>query len=94
MVLSQRLIPDKSKAGLVLAYEKLVNSYKIRNLIREGKTHLIRSQMQHTSDDYVSIDVNLAKLCIEGRIAVSDGERHADNPSFFQELVKRGAQQV
>lgn len=95
LVLSQRLIPDKSNSGLVLAYEKLVNSYKIRNLIREGKTHLIRSQMQHTSDDYVSIDVNLARLCIEGRIAVDDGERYADNPSFFQELIKKeGIQQV
>ena len=95
LVLSQRLVPQKNQPGLVLAYEKLVNSYKIKNHIREGKTHLIRSQMQHASDDYVSIDVNLARLCMDGKITVEDGERHADNLPFFKELIKkRDMQQV
>jgi twitching motility protein PilT len=93
LVLSQRLIPHRSESGLVLAYEKLVNTYKTKNLIREGKTHLIRSQMQYASDEYVSLDFNLARLCIEGKISTDDGERHADNISFFQELIKRGAVQ-
>lgn len=46
LILSQRLVTKKDNSGLILAYEKMVNTFKIKNFIREGKTHQIRSQMQ------------------------------------------------
>ena len=88
LILSQRLVTKKDNSGLVLAYEKLFNTYKIKNFIREGKTHQIRSQMQGPGEEYSSIDVSLAKLCLEGKIAFDEGARHADNLTYYQGVLK------
>lgn len=91
LILSQRLVPMKDGSGRVLAYEKLVNSYRIRNLVREGKTHQIRSMLQQVSEDFMSIDQSLVKLCAEGKISVEAGLKFCDNPSFFTEAAARVA---
>jgi twitching motility protein PilT len=88
LILSQRLVTKKDNSGLILAYEKMVNTFKIKNFIREGKTHQIRSQMQAPGEEYSSIDVSLAKLCLEGKIAFEDGARQADNLTYYQEVLK------
>lgn len=88
MVLSQRLVLNKDKTGSVLAYEKLVNNFKIKNFIREGKTHQIRSQMLVPGEDYSSIDVSLARLCLEGKITAEEGAKHADNVAFYQDTLR------
>ncbi len=88
LILGQRLVSRKDKSGLVLAHEKLINNYKIKNFIREGKTHQIRSQMLIPGEDYSSIDVSLAKLAVEGTISAEEGARHADNLSFYQDMLK------
>jgi twitching motility protein PilT len=88
LVLSQRLVMKKDRSGQVLATERLINSYKIRNLIREGKTHQIRSQMQLPGEEYSSIDVSLARLTLDGLITPEEGAKHADNVSFYQETIK------
>ncbi|HAM51670.1 MAG TPA: hypothetical protein DCP92_13675 [Nitrospiraceae bacterium] len=90
LILNQRLIPLKDGGGRILAYEKLANTYRVRNLIREGKTHQIRSMLQQSTDDFISIDQSLAKLCIEGKITQESGLKFCDNSPFFSELVSRG----
>ncbi len=94
MVLSQRLVQKKDGNGRILACESLINSYKMRNFIRDGKTHQIRTQMQLGSEDYTSIDSSLAKLCIAGKITLEEGLKHADNPTFFTDMVKSKTVQV
>lgn len=92
LIISQRLVSSRDKTRLFLAYERLMNTYKIRNFIREGKTHQIRSQMQLPGEEYSSIDVSLAQLCIEGKISFDEGGRHTDNMSFYQDMVmKKGS---
>ena len=88
LTLSQRLVMKKDRSGLVLAYEKLLNSFKIKNFIRDGKTHQIRTQMQLPGEEYSSIDVSLARLASEGLISVEEGMKHADNLAFYQEAVR------
>ena len=88
LILGQRLVSKKDRSGLVLAHEKLTNNYKIKNFIREGKTHQIRSQMLIPGEDYSSIDVSLAKLAVEGIISAEEGARQADNLSFYQDMLK------
>lgn len=90
LILNQRLVPLTNGTGRTLAYEKLINTYRVRNLIREGKTHQIRSMLQQSADDFISIDQSLARLCIEGKIAQETGTKFCDNPAYFQEIVKRG----
>jgi twitching motility protein PilT len=84
-VLSQRLVARKDGQGRILAHEKMINSFRVRNLIREEKTHGIRSMMQVKSDDVSSIDISLAQLCRDGMITLEDGLKFADNPRYYQE---------
>jgi twitching motility protein PilT len=89
LVLGQRLVPARDGGRRVLAYEKLINSNRVRALIREGKTHLIRSLLQQGTDDFQSLDAMLAQLCREGRISEDEGLKQCDNSSFFQDALLR-----
>lgn len=91
LVFSQRLVPKKEGEGRILAHEKMINTYRVRHLIREGKTNSIRSLMQVMSEDVMSIDRSLATLYIDGKIKLEDGLKFADNATYYQELVKIGA---
>ncbi|MBI5674196.1 MAG: PilT/PilU family type 4a pilus ATPase [Nitrospirae bacterium] len=91
LVISQRLITRKGGKGLVVAVEKLVNTHRIRNLIRESKTHSIRTVLQASLDDFMSIDHDLARLCLADEISFEDGLKHADNQQYYQDLVKKHA---
>ena len=87
LCLSQRLLPLKDGQGRVLALEKLINSHRIRNRIREEKTHHIRSQMQAGSEDYGSLDVALANLYKKGSVKLEDAAKFADDDLFFREVA-------
>ncbi len=89
LILNQRLIPLKDGSGRVLAYEKLLSTYRVRNLIRDGKVHQIRSLLQQSTDDFLSIDHSLARLYQEGKITLETGMKFCDNPSFFKVLTER-----
>jgi twitching motility protein PilT len=91
LVLGQRLVPVKDGQGRVLACEKLINSPRVRSLVREGKTHLIRSLLQQGTDDFQPLDATLAQLCREGRISQEEGLKQCDSQSFFQEAMARAA---
>ena len=91
LVLNQRLVPAKSGEGRILAYEKLLNSHRIKSMIRESKTHQIRTLiMQHSADDFVSIDHSLARLAISGKITREAGQHYCDNLPFYNDLVAKG----
>ena len=87
LCLSQRLLPLKDGRGRILALEKLINSHRIRNRIREEKTHYIRSQMQAGSKDYVSLDVALAELYKKGAVNLEDAVIFAEDDMFFREMA-------
>lgn len=90
LVFSQKLIPGRDGEGRVLAYEKLLNSSRVAALIREGKSGNIRSLMQVGAEDVLSMDGCIARLCFDGRISFEDGLRFADNPAYYQELIRSG----
>lgn len=89
LILNQRLVPLKDGSGRVLAYEKLINTYRVRNLIREGKAHQIRSLLQQSTDDFLSIDHSLARLYQTGKITYETGLKFCDNPSYYNVLTGR-----
>lgn len=91
LCLSQRLVPAREGERRVLALEKLINSHRIKNRIREEKTHHIRSQMQVGSQDFMSLDVALANLYKQGAIDLKTGRRYAEDGAFFSELASGGA---
>lgn len=91
IILSQRLIPRKDTTGMALAYESLLNSYRMKNFIRENKVHQIRSQIQTESDDYSSIDMSLIRLVKEGKISMENALVYADTRDYVLNLGRSGA---
>lgn len=89
LCLCQRLLPARTKRGLVLAFEKLSSSARIKNMIRENKCHQIRALFQQSIDEYLPLDVSLARLAKEGRITVDDALKFCENPA----VIKLSAQQ-
>ncbi len=91
MVFAQKLLKAANSDSRVLVYEYLVNSYRVKNLIKEGKTLQIRSQYQTASEDFYSIDLCLAKAYKEGKIKFEDALLMADNENMFRDLAGRQA---
>ncbi len=91
LILNQRLVQAKSGGTRVLACEALVNTSRIRSIIREGKTHQIRTMYQQSTEEYQSLDQSLARLCREDRICLEEGLKYCENPKYYQELVGRRA---
>ena len=90
LAFAQKLIPQKKENGRILAYEKLTNSSRVANLIKEGKVFDIRLLMQDEADNMFSIERVIARLHLEGKIEFEEGLRFADNPSYYEKLVKDG----
>jgi len=87
-VISQRLVPLLKGDGRILAYEKLINSHSTKNLIREGKTYQIKSQMLSGSEEFSPIEYSLAKLCNSGLISYDYGLFYSENKQYFKDLIK------
>ena len=85
--LSQRLIPPKSGSDRVLALEKMVNSYRIKNLIREEKSRQIRAHMQVGADDFTSMDAAVATLCKKGIIDFKQGLAFVEDERLYRDLT-------
>jgi len=81
-VFAQRLIPSSDGSRVYLAYEKLINSYRMKNFIRDNRVHQIRAQIQQESDDFASIDFCLARLFKEEKITIEDVSAYADSVDF------------
>lgn len=87
--ISQRLIPRRDGKGLVLAVEKFINSYRMKNLIREEKTHMIRTQMQTAGEEFVPLDFSLADLYSRGEVTFEDAARYMENIGTLQNASTR-----
>ena len=64
-----------------------MGSVRSRNLIREGKTHQIRSMLQQSSDEYESIDIALARLVRENKISLETGLKSCENVVHFKQCA-------
>ena len=89
-IFSQQLIQNKDKNGLVLATEVLLATPAVRNLIREGKTHMIPSIIQTSSTiGMQTMEQSLKDLILKGVITYEDGLRYAFNRDNFIHLMER-----
>ncbi len=86
-ILTQQLVP-KQGGGRVLAYEFMIATPAVRNLIREGKTHQILSQIQMGGQKgMVTMDANLAELHLKRAISYEIGMARSVDPKEFNRLV-------
>lgn len=87
--LNLRLLPQRTGSGRVLAIESLMNSQRIRSMIREGKTNHIRSMFQQSSEDFTSLDVSLVKLVKAGKISQQDARAYCEDRNFLDTMLTR-----
>ncbi|MGQ9755987.1 MAG: type IV pilus twitching motility protein PilT [Desulfotomaculales bacterium] len=87
-VISQLLLPRIDRPGRVAAVEVMVATYAIRNLIREGKTHQIPSQLQ-TGGRYgmQTFDMALRDLYKAGIISREEAVMRGSDPNFERLLL-------
>ena len=86
-ILSQRLVPRVS-GGLIPAFELLVNTPAIGNLIRERRTHEIDVLIETGSQDgMIDLDRYLADLVRRGEITKDDALSHARRQNMFERLL-------
>lgn len=86
-ILSQRLIPRVS-GGLVPAFELLVNTKAVANLIREGRSHEVGTLLE-TGREHGMIDMShsLVELVRRGEISVENAQIYAFNEKSLNNLL-------
>jgi twitching motility protein PilT len=90
-ILTQQLIPKSTGDGRALAFEFLIATPAIRNLIREGKTHQIPAQIQMGGSlGMVTMDANLAELHLKRLISFEVGLARSVDSKEFERLVSTG----
>ncbi len=89
-VVSQTLIPRLDTKGRIAAFEIMITTPAISNLIREGKTHQIPSELQ-TGAKYGSrnLDSHLLELYSKGIISYDDAIDKSYDPAYFAQQASQ-----
>ena len=83
-VVSQRLLQNTDYTSRIPAFEIMIGSNAIRNLIRENKMHQALSVMETSkSMGMCTMDMSLKELLLEGHINQEEAMRYAKNPNAF-----------
>jgi len=89
-ILTQQLLP-KATGGRTLAYEFLIATPAVRNMIREGKSHQILSSIQTGGQlGMITMDASLADLHLRKQITYEMGISRSVDPKEFARLVESG----
>lgn len=88
-VASQRLLPRADGSGRIAAFELLIATPAVRNLIREGKTHQIPNVIAtSTSTGMCSMEKSLTELYRVGLISYDEASRYLSEKSVPQETSR------
>jgi Tfp pilus assembly pilus retraction ATPase PilT len=87
-IICQTLIPRKGGKGRVCAMEILIGTMGVRNIIREGKTHLIINMLQAgVKDGMQTLNSALNKLVSSGDISPDDTLLKSSQPDELKSLM-------
>jgi len=91
-IVSQILLPKATGVGRVLAYELMVPTPAIRNLIREDKLHQMYSQMQIGQDSHgmVLLNQSLCDLYMRRQITMDEALLATGMPEELREMIASG----
>lgn len=88
-IISQRLIPT-TNSELVPATEVLLSSPAVRNLVREGKTHLIDNTVATSYDlGMLSLERSLSSLVLNNVVSLEEALKFTMKPDDLTRMVKR-----
>jgi twitching motility protein PilT len=87
-VISQTLVRRKDNRGRIAAYEVLVATGAVRNLIRENKSYQINSLIQTGGRQKMhTLDQSLANLVERGLVDIEDARIRAKDPADFERIA-------
>lgn len=87
-IVAQQLLVNREQTGRIAAFEILVATSALRNLIREGKTHQISSYIQTGSKNgMITMDAYLAQLVRQNKIDRSVAEERCYDPLSFERYL-------
>ena len=88
-ILVQTLLPLEGGKGRVAAFEIMVATAAVRNLIRSGKTFELLSTMQlSTKDGMVTLDQSLADLVKRKIVSTDEAMQKTSNPERLMKLLQ------
>lgn len=88
-VISQQLIPTSDGHHRVAAFEVMLMSVAIKNLIRESKTFQIESMIQTSKKSgMITMDDALYELCMMGHITSEQAINFAQDPAAVEKKIK------
>ena len=88
-IVSQRLLPS-TQGGLTPAIEILLATDAIRNLIREGKTHMIDNTiMTGAGIGMKTLEHSLAELVINNLVTLEDAMKYSLRPDSLRASLKQ-----
>jgi twitching motility protein PilT len=86
-IFSQRLLPRVS-GGLVPAFELLINTNAVANLIRERRTHEIGSVISTSSEEgMIDLNRSLADLVRRGEVTVENAFKFSVSPKTLDRML-------
>ncbi len=84
-IFSQRLIPSQ-KGGLVPAYELLINTKAVANVIRENRTHEIDMLIETgTEHGMIALNHSLLELVRSGDLTLDEARSYSLNPQGLEQ---------
>ncbi len=88
VVISQRLLPSPQK-GVIPALEIMLANDAVKNLIREGKTHMLDNVINTSSQvGMVSLDRSIASLVNQSLVDYSEAIKFSLRPEEFKRMVE------
>jgi twitching motility protein PilT len=89
-VITQTLLRKKDGSGRVAAFEVMVDTPAIKNLIKESKAHQIHSAIQTGRQAGMQLmDDSLMALCEKGLISPEEAMGKSLNPDIFKQLKNK-----
>jgi twitching motility protein PilT len=80
-IISQRLIP-KTQGGMTAAFEVLVATYAIRNIVRDGRTNQLRNAVVTGAQEGMqTLETSLSKLVSDGYVTYEEALAHTLYPN-------------
>ncbi|RKX69004.1 type IV pili twitching motility protein PilT [candidate division WOR-3 bacterium] len=87
-IISQMLLRRADKKGMILAYELLIATPPVRNLIREGKTYQLRSILQTSQrQGMVLLDAKIAELVKKNLVTLEEAKKKCISPEVLEEEI-------
>jgi twitching motility protein PilU len=88
-IISQRLVPAVG-GGRAAVLEILLDTPRIKDLIKRGEIDLLKEAMEQSSvDGCQTFDSALAALYVAGRVSAEEALRAADSPNNLRLLLER-----